>query len=344
MYKIKTIILSIMLLSIFFIAGCSSNVSDTEQAEVVTVETSEETTTESTTESTTEEVPIVKTKVVASLFPHYDFARTIAGEYGDVTLLLPPGIESHSFEPTPRDIIAIMDSSIFLYTNELMEPWAHALIENVDSNQTKVVDLSTNIELLKFDEDHAHDDSDDHGHEGEYDPHYWLDINNAIIMVETIKNALIEVSPEQRETFEENAAQLVISLNELDRAFFDMANNVASKTILSGGHFAFGYFATRYGLEHKSPYYGFSPDAEPTPKNIAALINTIKATSANAIFFEELIEPRVAKIISEEANVEMLLLHGAHNVSKDEIESGTTYVEIMTANLERLKKGLGYNE
>ena len=344
MQRLKSKLGILLLLSLVIMVGCSNNASNNEQTEA-SLATSEATSEEVTTEEeTTEEVLIEKIKIVASLFPHYDFARTIAGEFGDVTLLLPPGIESHSFEPTPRDIISIMDAKIFIYTNELMEPWAHAMIENVDSNQTAIVDLSVNIELLKFDDDHDHVDSDDHGHEGEYDPHYWLDLNNAVIMVETIKEALIEAMPEQRDIFEANAAQLSMALIELDNAFFDMAKHVQSKTILSGGHFAFGYFASRYGFDHKSPYKGFSPDAEPTPRNIAALINTIKTTNAKAIFFEELIEPRVANIISEEANVELLLLHGAHNVSKDELASNTTYLEIMTGNLERLKKGLGYNE
>ncbi len=305
-----------------------------------------------------------KLTIVASLFPHYDFARAIAGDYATVTLILPPGIESHAYEPTPKDIIKITESDVFLYTSETMEPWAHALIESVDPNRTRVIDMSTGIELIAaiHDEDASTTEGatitstenttengtevsteEDH-EEGEYDPHYWLDPINARIMAESIKEALIEAMPENQAIFEANAAELISALEALDKEFTAAFERTQSKTILSGGHFAFGYFAKRYGLDNMSPYVGFSPDAEPTPRRIADLIDTIESTKANAIFYEELIDPRVATIISEEAGVEMLLLHGAHNISKDELEGGITYIEIMKGNLERLKIGLGYVE
>ena len=288
-----------------------------------------------------------KLTIVASLFPHYDFARAIAGEYADVILILPPGIESHAYEPTPKDIIKITESDVFLYTNEIMEPWAHALIESIDPTSTRVIDMSTGIELMAANhEDEASTEaaSEEDHEEGEYDPHYWLDPINGLIMTESIKEALIEAMPENRAIFEANAAELVSALESLDRDFITAFEKTQSKTILSGGHFAFGYFAKRYGLDNMSPYVGFSPDAEPTPRRIADLIDTIESTKAKAIFYEELIDPRVATIISQEAGVEMLLLHGAHNISKDEITGGISYIEIMKGNLERLKIGLGYVE
>ncbi len=288
-----------------------------------------------------------KLSIVASLFPHYDFAKAIAGDYADVSLILPPGIESHSYEPTPKDLIKITASDLFLYTSADMEPWAQALIETINKNETIVIDMSAGVKLMASD-GHIHEDETETGEdaheEGAYDPHYWLDLDNAIMMVETIRQALIEAMPAQKYTFEANAAALILELQKLDLDFAATFEKTQSKTILSGGHFAFGYFAKRYGLENMSPYVGFSPDAEPTPRRITDLIDTIKRTKAKAIFYEELINPRVAKIISEEAGVEMLLLHGAHNISKDELINGTTYIEIMKGNLERLKIGLGYVE
>lgn len=291
-----------------------------------------------------------KLNIVASLFPHYDFARAIAGDYATITLILPPGIESHAYEPTPKDIIKITESDIFLYTSEIMEPWAHSMIESVDPNRTHVIDMSTGIELIAaiHDEDTietgTETESEEEHEEGEYDPHYWLDPINARIMADSIKEALIEAMPENQAIFEANAAELISELDSLDRDFKTAFEKTQSKTILSGGHFAFGYFAKRYGLDNMSPYVGFSPDAEPTPRRIADLIDTIESTKAKAIFYEELIDPRVATIISEEAGVEMLLLHGAHNISKDELTDDITYIEIMKGNLERLKIGLGYVE
>lgn len=327
MKYMKVISLLATLAIAMMLSGCNSDIAS--EAAVDNSETSTET-----------------IQVVSSLFPQYDFTRTIAGEYATVTLILPPGIESHSYEPTPKDIIKITESDLFIYTNALMEPWAHALIENSDSKHTKVIDLSAGITLLanSHSEEDAHEENEVAHEEGEYDPHYWLDPQNAMIMVATIRDALIAELPEKADVFTANAEALLASLEALDLEIEAAIEKSDSKTILSGGHFAFGYFANRYGLENMSPYVGFSPDAEPTPQRIAALIDTINETGAKAIFYEELIDPKVARIISEEADAEMLLLHGAHNLSQEELESNITYIEIMKGNLERLKIGLGYHE
>ena len=110
--------------------------------------------------------------------------------------------------------------------------------------------------------------------------------------------------------------------------------------IIYGGHFAFGYFAKRYGLTHESPYPGFSPNAEPSPKAIAELISKMRASGQKYIYYEELIEPKVARIIAEETGATLELLHGAHNVSKKELKSGITFLDIMEDNLQKLKVGL----
>lgn len=346
MKPIKILIVILLIVLAGSITACTSENKPVEsEASMPSNETVETVTTVESTESS-EEI-YEKLQVVVTLFPHYDFAKAIGGEYVTVDYLLPPGIESHSYEPTPKDMIKILDSDVFLFTNVLMEPWIEGMVSSIDATQTSTVDLSKSITLLKTTNEHTHDDhahEDEQGHEtGEYDPHYWTDPNNAILMVDAIEQVFIERMPEKSEVFSSNADQLRESLMQLDASFIDLVKHAESKTILSGGHFAFGYFAERYGLSNLSPYIGFSPDAEPTPKSIAELINTIKETKSKAIFYEELIEPRVAKIISEETGVEMLLLHGAHNVSKSELETGVTYIEIMKGNLERLKIGLGYD-
>ena len=341
----KNIIIIIISVFMLFLVGCSNNTpavqSTTEQ------DTVSETASEDNTIST--EAITDKLEIVSTLFPHYDFAKIIGGDYVEVTLLLPPGVESHSYEPTPKDIIMIETSDLFLFTSELMEPWAHSILENSKLSKDSVVDMSVGIELLAASDDHDHEGETEeehaaHAEEGAYDPHYWTDPNNAMIMAESIKMALIQLMPENTAVFESNTEVLMAELKALDTGFIDLVQKSDSKTILSGGHFAFGYLASRYGLEHMSPYVGFSPDAEPTPKRIADLIDTVEATGAKAIFYEELVDPKVAKIISEEANVDMLLLHGAHNISKDELSEGISYVTIMQRNIEQLKKGLNYHE
>ena len=112
------------------------------------------------------------------------------------------------------------------------------------------------------------------------------------------------------------------------------------KKIIYGGHFAFGYFAKRYGLGYESPYEGFSPNAEPSPKAIVELIKKMKSSQIKYIYYEELIDPKVARTISQAAGAKLELLHGAHNISKSELENGVTFIYIMNKNLEKLKEGL----
>ncbi len=283
--------------------------------------------------------------VVATLFPQYDFARIIGGEYVEVRYLLPTGTEAHSYEPTPQDMVALLSADVFLYTGELMEPWTVNIVSNLEDEDVMIVDLSQDISLLTLEENDHGDEDDEHDDEEElYDPHYWTDPNMAIIMVNRITESLMGIDPENRDEYQENGDKLKADLEELDDDIREALAKTKSKTILSGGHFAFGYFARQYGLEHMSPYTGFSPNAEPAPQRITALINSINETGAMAIFHEELIDPKVAEVIVEETGVKMLLLHGAHNISKEELDSGKTYIEIMYDNLENLKEGLGYEE
>lgn len=337
--------IALLLTMALVLSACSAGSETT--TETVTSNTGTET---ASSDSGSESDKLV---VVATLFPQYDFAREIGGDKVDVTLILPPGVEAHTYEPTPQDMVLMQASDLFLYTGELMEPWAAQMTDTLEEAGVKVVDLSTGIELLSSEEE-GHDaedgDSDasadgdtDHDH-GSYDPHFWTDPNRAMIMADNILASFIEKDPENASYYQANADTLKASLTALDADIRAAVEKMSSKTILSGGHFAFGYFVKQYGLEEMSPYAGFSPDAEPTPQRIAELIDTVKETGAKAIFYEELIDPKVATVISEEAGVQMLLLHGVHNVSKEELDSGKTYVDFMRENLERLKIGLDYHE
>lgn len=292
-----------------------------------------------------------KLTVVATLFPQYDFARTIAGDLANVRLLLPPGVESHAYEPAPRDVVDVRQSSVFIFTGPEMEPWALKLAEEAKADQVVVVDASAGIDMLTADEEHEGENQDgadaegeEHVNEGGNDPHIWLDPVLAKQMVENILNGLIAADPTHEAIFRENAAAYQKELDALHAAFTNDLSKTASKTIIYGGHFAFGYLANRYELDHISPYNGFAPDAEPSPQKIAELIDLMNDTGLKVIYYEELVDPKVSRVIADQTGAEMMLLHGAHNLSKDELASGITYLQIMTDNLEKLKKGLGYHE
>lgn len=295
-----------------------------------------------------------KLKVITTLFPQFDFVREIGKDKVDVSLLLPPGVEAHSFEPSPQDIVSIQKSGVFVYTGEFMEPWAHKVIETTKNKKLMVVDSSKGIDLMD-EEEHEHEHTEgnnkaveteheeEHDHGGK-DPHIWLDPVFAQKMVDNIVEGLSKADSKNENFYKENGESYKKQLQDLDKSFSEAFKKTKYKTIMYGGHFAFGYFAKRYGLTNISPYNGFSPNAEPNPQRIAELIKNMKESGSKVIYYEELIEPKVAKVISDQTGATMLLLHGAHNVSKDEINSGITYIKIMQDNLTKLKQGLGYNE
>lgn len=282
--------------------------------------------------------------VIATLFPQYDFARQIAGDKASVRQILPPGVEPHSFEPKPRDVTDILKADIFLYTGKAMEPWARIILDKVRSKRFLAVDLSRNIPLVSessspqhLDHD-GHDDAHDHG-KGT-DPHFWTDPRMAMIMAGEILAAFTNADPANAPYYISNAAVLNDDLSNIDAEYKAILSDTRLKTIIYSGHFAFGYLARRYNLKHITPYTGFSPDAEPNPRKIAELLETMKRLKAKAIFYEELLEPKTAMVIADKTGAVMLMLNAGHNVSREDLEHGITYVRIMRNNLINLKKGL----
>lgn len=277
-----------------------------------------------------------KLQVVTTLFPLYDFSKQIAGDKADVVLLLPPGVEPHGFEPRPGDILRISKADLFIYTGPFMEPWVQDILKGIANEKLVIINASQKIELA---DEH---ESEHEGLQHEQDPHIWTDPILAQQIVNAIADGFIQKDPANKDFYLANAKAYNDKLAALDSDIRTSLEKCKTKTILYGGHFAFGYFARRYGLDYVSPYAGFSSQAEPTPQSIAELIEKTKTLDSKYIYYEELIEPRVARVIAESTGAQLLLLSAAHNISKKELDNGTTYLDIMQGNLQRLKQGLGY--
>ncbi len=275
-----------------------------------------------------------KINVMTSIYPLYDFSMQIGGDLVDVKLMLPPGVEAHGFSPTPSDMIAVKHADLFFYINDILEPWAGSIVAAVGVKNGKVVEVGKEI----ISADDSQGDHDDH-HRG-LDPHIWLDPVLAIKMVEVIEAALSDVDPENSTVYKNNSAEYKRKLQQFDEQTTAALQNCKLQTIVSGGHFAFGSFVKRYGFVAVSPFRGFSPDAQPSPKAIGELVKTVRRTGTNVIFHEELIQPKIAKIISDETGACLLLLHGVHNVSREELQGGETYLSLMRQNVLNLKQGL----
>ena len=284
-----------------------------------------------------------KLRIVTSLFPLYDFCREIGGDKVTVSMLLPPGVEAHSFSPTPQDVSLINSADLFIYLSDCMEPWMGDFRKNVLSRVVVLEAGRGMATLTKTEHLHCDDGCKSHNHDSSTlgkDPHVWLDFGNAVKMVDLIAVAMSKISPSNRDFFLMRAKSYDSRLMELDARTRRELSKCKLHTIISGGHFAFGYYAKRYGLRNVSPYVGFSPDAEPSPSSMAMLIETLRSQRQSTIFCEELLNDRVASIISDETGATISLLHAAHNLTKEEFERGDTFISIMNGNLERLTSAL----
>ena len=325
-----------------------------------------------------------KLTVIATLFPQYDFAREIAGDKADIKLLLPPGMESHSFEPTPGDIITIHNSDIFLYTGDEMEPWVSGIVENIDgkeesennkgghSSKTPVIaDLSHGIELHKDEHNHDHEDEfcedESHDHEEElcedkshdhkevpsmdealieeshshdYNPHIWTSPVLAMTMLENIVDAFVQADPENTSYYRANGDAYLAKLHKLDYHFREIVENADFDTIYVGSKFSLLYFMEEYGLHHVTAYDSCEEEAEPSIKRVVSMIKSMKESGISAVYYQELIEPYIAETIAEATKGETYLFHSCHNVSRDDLEAGVTYLNLMEQNASNLEKGL----
>ncbi len=273
-------------------------------------------------------------KVVASLFPTYDFARQIGQGKADVTLLLPPGVEAHGFEPKPGDMMRLNRADILIFTNRHMEPWIQKILQGTQNGRLAVVEAGRGIAMS------GHTGMTGHGPAaGAEDPHIWLDFSKAAAMVDRIRDGFIGRDPENRDFYFRNAEEYKARLQDLDRRYGETLSGCRKKVLVHGGHSAFGYLARRYGLGYLSAY-GLSPNAEPRPEDLIRLSRTLRANGLKHIFSEELLSPRVAETIAKETGAAVLPLHTGHNIGKEALEGDATFISLMMINLERLKEGL----
>lgn len=279
-----------------------------------------------------------KLVVVTTMYPLYDFVKNIGGDYVNVHLLIPPGVELHSFEPKPQDIITVYNSDMFVYMSDVMEPWVKDIVAG-SKKDLNSVNAGGDITVMKQDDEYHEDNHhDNEHHDTEKDPHVWLDFMNAIIIVEKITHSLEEIDPENAHVYRLNSENYISQLRDLDALYMQTLSQCGQKTIYYAGHYAFGYMVSRYGLGYKA-LQGFSPDSEPSVNTIIDMLKNIKKDMVSHIFYEELHNSRSAEAIANEAQIGMLHLNSGHTVSKSEINT-LSFISLMKKNLENLKIGL----
>lgn len=278
-----------------------------------------------------------KLQVVCTLFPQYDFVREIAGDCVELTLLLPPGVESHSYDPTPSDMKAVASADIVIRVGENMETWSSKLMGSAGDGAV-LLDLADEMGLEL--EAHEHGDDEHADSAEERDPHIWTDPVLAKDMVRIITEKLCELDEKNAAEYDSRSELYISKLEALDKDIKEIVGNAKRKTVVFSGRFALKNFTDRYGLKAVSALDACADNSEPSAAAVAKIVDTVKDENIPVIFYEELIEPKTAKIISSETGADMLLFHSCHNLSKDDFNSGETYLSLMRKNVENLREAL----
>lgn len=285
-----------------------------------------------------------KIKIIVTIYPEYDFVSKIGGENVEITRLIEPGIEAHTYEPSVRDMKNITDSDLFIYTNDSMEPWVKIIKDSMNSD-TKILNCSKNIKMIETDEFmerhnilEEHEHSNETKHEYEFDGHVWLNPKNAIIMIDTICEELVEIDPKNKQYYEKNANDYKSKIEVLDKEIENEINENKVNTLVFGGEFSYTYFCDRYNLDIVTAYSACGDGAEPSVSKIKDIIEFINSNKINKVFYQELTEGTVANMIAEETDAKAVVFNTLHNISNEEINNGKDYVSVMEENLKIICK------
>jgi zinc transport system substrate-binding protein len=281
-----------------------------------------------------------KLNVVTTIFPPYDFVREIAGDKVNLTMLLPPGAESHSFEPTPQDIIRVQNCDVFIYVGGESDAWIERILESVDTQDKEIVTLMDCVEVVEELIVEGMEEEEEEAEGPEYDEHVWTSPKNAKLIVEKIAGVLAARDRANAGEYEKNTAAFLAKLTELDGAFQSLVNGAKRKTMVFGDRFPFRYFADAYGLDYFAAFPGCSTETECSAATIAFLINKVRAEKIPAVFHIELSNEKIADAICEETGAKKTLLHAVHNITKRDFDRGTGYYELMSQNVKNLREAL----
>ena len=280
-------------------------------------------------------------QIVTTVFPAYDFARQIGGGRVQVTLLLPPGAESHSFEPTAKDMVRIQAADLFFCNGGESAAWAEELLES--GEHIRSLAMLACVDALEEEVKEGMQESAGEEEEDgpEYDEHVWTSPINAIRICEALCGELCALDPEGESEYRANLAGYRAQLEALDQSFREIVANGRFHTVVFADRFPVRYFVEEYGLNYFAAFPGCAEDTEPSAKTVAFLIDRVREEGLPAVFTIEFSNGKMADEICEDTGCAKLLFHSCHNISADELKDGASYLELMRRNADALKEALG---
>lgn len=273
-----------------------------------------------------------KLKIVTTLFPQYDFARQITEGNADVTLLLTPGAESHTYEPTPKDILKIQNADMFIYVGGESEVWVDSVLKSANNKTMKKLRLMDNIQPIE--------EKVSEGNEPEYDEHIFTSLKNSIAIIEEMCGAICDADTQNADTYKKNAKAYSDKIKDLDDKFTELTENAKRKTVVFGDRFPFAYFARDYKLDCPAAFSGCSSETEASSATLSQLISIVKEENIPTVFYIEFSSQAIANKIADAAHVKTALLHSCHNISKEDIENNVSYADLMERNYRQLSEAL----
>jgi len=281
-----------------------------------------------------------KLQILCTIFPQYDFARRIAGEYADIRLLLPPGVESHRFEPLPQDMIAVRSCDLLIRVDAEMEIWSQKILSSLES-PPPLLDLAQECGLeIVPEHEHTHDEHEHSADECGIDPHIWTSLRYARRMAAAIAARLCELDTAHAAQYRQNAAALDAELAALDADFAAAIQTAKRKTIVFGSSFALQNFVLDYGLGYLAAFDSCGEYAEPSFRAAADLTDKLRGHGIPVIFKQEIVGARTAQNIAAETGAQVRLFHTCHNLTRTEMQANESYLSLMRQNLENLKIAL----
>ncbi|MCD6173033.1 MAG: zinc ABC transporter substrate-binding protein [Sulfurimonas sp.] len=279
---------------------------------------------------------IQKPIIALSTFSLYDIAKHISEDSLEIIMILPIGVDAHSYEPTPKMMAKLEKSALVVYSGAGLEPWIDGYnFKNKTINMSKFV----NLRELESQEHNAHAHTHHHhAKENSTDPHYWLDIENMIKATNLIADELIKIDLKNKDKYIKNRDNYIKILKNLDSLYKEKLKSCSLDTIIVN-HNAFSYLSSNYDF-HVKALSGFSPDTQVSPKDMIRIIDDIKEHKVSTIFFENFVSDKAIKSLAQEANVSVETLQPLGNITKDESEQNFTYEDIMKINLTKISKAL----
>lgn len=282
-----------------------------------------------------------KLSVVTTIYPAYDFARQVFGDTAEVTLLLKPGMESHSYDPSAKDALTIAECDLFIYNGGESDQWVIDILDGAKEVRTlRMMDVvELHEEELVEGMEHEHDEHCDHEHEeSEYDEHIWTSPKNAIKIIQAIEGAACEIDPVAAEGYSLASAEYVRQIEALDEGFEQLFEG-EERSFVFGDRFPLLYFFEEYGLNYYAAFPGCGSNTEPSIKTMTFLSDKLKEGDViPAVFCIELSNREIAQTLADEAGLAVAEFHTCHNITADDFEAEETYVSLMQRNYDTLKE------